>query len=362
LVYILTDFVGKVGLCVCAFLAVFLIAAVLDDLEDLLRHDAGVAAIVRYFMLLQPLHLVHALPTGTLLATLLCIGSFCRHRELTASLACGVSPSQFNRPIWLVAVVCTLLQFGLSEFVATRGLTAANRLKREITDPHAARSDPTATAYLAFHDRRTGRDWFFEDFSAHGPSRGVTVTQFRPDRTVSWELRAAGGQHTSGHWQFTDCSLSKFDDDGHLLVEPPRVASELVLPEVTESPRQFTFIRRLGPNPDSGVRSLLGQLHGPRPLSARTRAILTTELWRLLCAPLTLLVAAGLGLRFGVILERNSALRRFLLAGLLFAGYTVAAEMLVVLGRAQMLPALVAGAAPAAVVVAWALIERRAQA
>ena len=50
--YILADYLLILVICLAAFLALFLISQLHDDLEDFIKVDAPGAAIIRYFVLL----------------------------------------------------------------------------------------------------------------------------------------------------------------------------------------------------------------------------------------------------------------------------------------------------------------------
>src|SRR5215471_18000565 len=97
--YLVGEFLRIVALCLVAFIVVYLIADFSDRIDDFLKHQAPVGAIIRYFLVKIPLIVNEVLPIAVLAAMLLSLGGFSRHNELTAMRACGVSSAQIVAPL-----------------------------------------------------------------------------------------------------------------------------------------------------------------------------------------------------------------------------------------------------------------------
>jgi lipopolysaccharide export system permease protein len=81
-----------------------------DRLDDFIRQDANVAAVLRYFFFKAPLFVSQMAPAAALTGSLLSLSMLSRSRELLALKACGFSPLQIARPLLLAA---TLLSVGV---------------------------------------------------------------------------------------------------------------------------------------------------------------------------------------------------------------------------------------------------------
>ncbi|MGH7820492.1 MAG: LptF/LptG family permease, partial [Candidatus Binatia bacterium] len=72
--YLAEEFARILTLCLVAFVVVYLIADFSDRIDDFLKHQATVGAIVRYFLVKIPLILNEVLPIAVLAAMLLALG------------------------------------------------------------------------------------------------------------------------------------------------------------------------------------------------------------------------------------------------------------------------------------------------
>ena len=160
--YVLTDFLVVLLICVLAFQILFLFSTLMDDLNDFVQAQAPTTQILRYFLLIQPQYLVRVLPMSTLVASTWVIVKLCRHHELTAMRASGISLLQIAQPILVAAVVLTLTQFVVAEWAAPAASQNAQRLRRILTHPDQA-DLPEIRAHLAFRNRQERRDWLFHE-------------------------------------------------------------------------------------------------------------------------------------------------------------------------------------------------------
>ena len=193
-------------LCIVVLLAFFLVAAIFDDLEDLLDAHAPVLDIVRYFALCLPSYLADAIPASLLLTTTFVLARLCRHNEMAALRASGVSILTITLPIWIIAGLCACLQFTVAEWLAPISLHRATAQKEALQGKH---SDTDWPATIAYRNRHGRRDWLFEDFSPNAASRGVRVSQYREDGTIDWELRAVAAVYRDA-WIFDDAVSRHF--------------------------------------------------------------------------------------------------------------------------------------------------------
>ncbi len=355
--YVLTNFLVILVNCLVAFLMLFLLAAVYDDLEDFLKVRAPVSVIARYFMLLQPTHFVNGLPMSLLLATMYCVANLCRHNEITAVRANGISVAQLATPIWIVALICSALHFVTAEWWAPAAIQRAQALKTLTTDPQRIHGN-TTSAYLAYHNSEELRDWLFEDFDQNGISTGIFITQFRLDGTEEWELRAEGGDYITDNWIFIKGVKQEFTRLGDQTLRPPERFEHLTCPDLTEDPRDISFIYNLKLNQSMAIPKILRILRSQSiNVSPSTEAILKTYLFNRIFFPLSCLVAVLLGLPLAVTNERGTAMRSFLTAIGIMVMYMVMTEILIVLGKSQMLPPVVAGALPFLAFTCWGIWE-----
>jgi lipopolysaccharide export system permease protein len=108
--YLIGEFLRILVLCTVAFVVVYLIAEFTDLIDDFIKFNAPIDAIIRFFLVRIPMMIPEVLPIAVLAAMLLGLGGLSRHNELTAMRACGLSSAQIVAPL---LTVCLLLSGGI---------------------------------------------------------------------------------------------------------------------------------------------------------------------------------------------------------------------------------------------------------
>jgi len=103
--YVLGECLRIFGLCMLAFLLIYVLVDFFDHLESYLKHQATIGAVLRHFLYKIPLIVTQLVPVATLAAVLLGLGLMARHNEITALRASGVSTLQIGGPLLLGALV-----------------------------------------------------------------------------------------------------------------------------------------------------------------------------------------------------------------------------------------------------------------
>jgi lipopolysaccharide export system permease protein len=89
--YFLSEFLRVLGLCLAAFVALYLIIDLFGRIEDILSHEVGTGVLIEYFLCNLPLIIYQLCPMAVLLSTFITIGLFVRNHEITALKAHGIS-------------------------------------------------------------------------------------------------------------------------------------------------------------------------------------------------------------------------------------------------------------------------------
>ena len=344
--YVLREYLIVLLCCLGAFLTLFIVASIYDDLAELLKHGADIRLIVYYIFLLQPQHLIHVIPISLLITTVYVVSNLCRYNELTALRASGLSILQIGLPIVGAAIISGVTLLVITEKIAPSATLTATLLKKKLSDPYGKRSKQEKT-YLAFRNKDDRRDWFFKNFDGNGVSYQVNVTQFRPDRSVAWELVAEEAEYTNRNWRFRNSVVRRFDSEGYLLAEKPCPHEILELPELTENPRGFSFLFNLRPLEEYSASSLFGVISTHKAsLTEQTSAILKTYFFYYLFLPFGCLVAIAIGIPLAITEERGSITLNFIIAAATLAVYQLVTQCFIVLGKNQVISPILAGAIP----------------
>ena len=355
-----------------AFLAISLLLAVFDDLPDFSGVDIPPAMTTLYFLARIPDYLLTVVPISALLAASLMTIVLGKNQELTAVRSAGLSLLATAAPVWLLSLALCGAMLLLGECVIPRSTRYVEMVKVDYLDnparkrggakpalaPPAAQGTP-----LAYYNPRKGQEWFFADFRAEGPCRGISVTlqdqEGRPART----LTAASGEYLPGErrWRFHQASLTEYDysQGGLPLASPPRLHPEYPLPGspqaslYRESPRDIQI--QATPLERAPIRDLLRKVRRKILLSPQEMKLAKSLLAYRLATPLGTLVAVLLGFALTLPRGRTSPVRGFVAAVALFVLYTLCSHLFLILGKNGHLWWPLAGALPTLAALAGAL-------
>jgi lipopolysaccharide export system permease protein len=115
--YIIREFLKISTLCVGFFVAIYLVVDFFERIDDFLEAHLPFSVAVEYFLLKLPLIVQQGIPMGVLMGTLITLGLIGRNNELMALKASGVSPGSLVVPIILVALLLSMIDFALAEYV-----------------------------------------------------------------------------------------------------------------------------------------------------------------------------------------------------------------------------------------------------
>ncbi|NOY79404.1 MAG: YjgP/YjgQ family permease [Kiritimatiellaeota bacterium] len=346
--YFTREFIVPLTLCIGGFIAIFLVADTLHFMQDFLEHDPQPGKIILFFLLRQPQNLVQVLPMGTLLSACFVTGTLARNHEVAAVRAAGVSLLRAFLPFWVTAALLALVGLWLNEELVPAFNTKAKRIEQELTS--AAGEPVRGELGLAFRNAAGDRDWFFEQFSATGPQKGVLVKQFSPKRRLlQWEVRAREAQWQNGEWTFLDGQWTRYDKEA--LPSRQTRFTQQTFEELTETPREI--LNSLRPAEQLSASQMLRILRYHRNLPKTTRDVYRTALWYRLAFPFSCLIGALLGVGLCASPERGGALRGFVTAVGIMVLYYVVAQLSVLFGKHGFLPPVVAALLPTLAFGAW---------
>jgi lipopolysaccharide export LptBFGC system permease protein LptF len=92
------------------------------------QFDVPVPAVMSIWLLQIPTGWAYAMPAGLMISTMFVILRQQRDSELVALQTLGVSRLRFARPFIVLGVICTLLSFGISEYVAPQARHLSTKL------------------------------------------------------------------------------------------------------------------------------------------------------------------------------------------------------------------------------------------
>lgn len=337
--YVLRQYLQLLCLSFALLVAGYLIIDVLERLDWFARYQATGVAALRFYGARLPLLISRVVPMALLLATALTVSLFSAHKELVAMRACGISATHMLNSILLICAVTAPLYFALNELVVPRTNAVADRLKtQEIKQrtPEAAR-----TRMAIWYTSGTRVLQAAELDVDLGEALDLSIYELGPEGLPLSRTDARRARHVgNGIWQLTDPVRIEISDRGLREVPAP---SFMRLGEADHT------------SVDPTHRSALQLLRFIDHAAARGYDTTTyrVDLHVKLAAPFACLLLPAVALLFAVHGPPFPRPATTMLVSVgLGVGYILLTGVMASLGYGKALPPMVAGWAPAALLLA----------
>ncbi len=206
------EFLRILSVSLGAFIVIFLLVDILDNIDTYIDRRAPLKAVVMYYVYLCPYIIVLTLPVATLLASLLSVGSMARSNELVAMKTSGVSLYRLLAPLWGIGLALSILVGFLGGWIYPETNARMERIKRhEIERRRTRGSEPKRNLV---HQDEAGRIYHVNMLRAdRGDAEGISIIS-GSDGTVDWRIDAQRGRYVNGLWNLGSGLLRVFS--GHV--------------------------------------------------------------------------------------------------------------------------------------------------
>lgn len=133
--YVLSRFLSILLSAMVAFVTVFLVVDMVENLDKFIDAKMPRQAVVAYYLYTLPWFVSIALPMSTLLATLFSMGLMNKRNEITAMKASGFSIRRIGASLLLVGLVISASSFFFDDLLVSEGM----RLKADVQSQYLAR-------------------------------------------------------------------------------------------------------------------------------------------------------------------------------------------------------------------------------
>lgn len=180
--YILTEFILTMMFALLAFIVIFVVIDMMENLDDFLDRHAAVNIIGKYYLHFIPEIIKLMVPVAMLLSALLTTGRFSTYNELTALKSGGVSLYRFMAPI----IMFSLFMSGALIYFNGWVVPSSNKQKLDIARIYFQKSVEFVSKSNIFIEESATRILsigMYEDHSNMGSQ--VSIQDFDPaDPTV----------------------------------------------------------------------------------------------------------------------------------------------------------------------------------
>ena len=391
--HILGEWLKAFALMIGITVGILILADMSDNLPDMLNAKASTAEILTYYFLVTPAYLPTVIPVSHMLAILVSLGNMQRRSQVTAMRAAGMSLWQITRTVWGASAVLTLLLLMLNASWIPDSVEVSRRILERfdrIADTRKAATNGTTQAAplmpeaivtnLGFNNGEGRRLWFINTFKPESlTAEGVSVYLFDEEHNETERILASSATYDprSGKWRFEKGQLMRFNAEtgapwlskryetsdraapvSTIGKTPAEILSDTefrnqisaIVDKFDENPAHMSSLTKrakdLSLNELSRAMEYVGDSGDPRHAAYSTRyhqIISSPAICLLVCA--LAIPFATTGVRVNPMIGISKALGFFLLLYVLSAAG-------IAMGEAGMLPAILAGWGPIALM-AW---------
>jgi len=228
--YVLRHFLQAYFYCIAAFISIWFIFDVSDNISTFLDERVSGSLIAKYYFTQVPQILVILLPVALLLALLFSLGRMSRSNEIVSMLTAGVSLPRVAAPLLLAALFTTAVSTILNYSLAPHAGYAQKKL---LEDP---RRQGTLLAQI-FRNRTDNRTWFIRMFKPGENSFSTVhvVQQDANDNIMTNYIATSALYHPeTGAWELQQVKVVQYDEIGN--ITSATVSGSLTMNDWSETP------------------------------------------------------------------------------------------------------------------------------
>ena len=341
--YILREFLIPLFYCMAGFLSIYVLFDLFGSFSRIMEAGLSAKEVVSYFCGYLAPYFHYIVPAALMLATLYTMWRFCRHSEVVAMRASGVSLTTIVKPLLAVA----LLMAGAVVYVNEVYMPSMSHWAALMKSCMFDKSQFSRGDNIVFRNPRDGRTWnvdaMLDDRAAR--LKNVHVTVDRPHngpRLMSVEAPEAS--YLDGEWWFTGARVQHYDANGHEIASPTPELDALsfrCFPQFRETPVDLMMQNR--PWRFNSVRERLRYLRTHPDLNESSKNDCVYDTWAQIMSPFACLVITLIAIPAGIASSRQSVFKGILGAlAMYFAFYGVVIGLMIVAKKGWLDPVVCA--------------------
>ena len=132
--YILKSVIYIFVSCIFVFLFLYVIIDVLTNLDDIIKHQATLTLLVRYYLTYLPVMFVQVSPFACLLSTVYTFGKLNHNNEIIAMRSSGLSIFEIARNAIIFGFLISIAVFWVSDRLVPTSLTENQKIKIQMDE------------------------------------------------------------------------------------------------------------------------------------------------------------------------------------------------------------------------------------
>jgi LPS export ABC transporter permease LptG len=233
--YVLRSFLRAYLYCIAAFVSIWLIFDISDNISTFLDDRVSLLLVAQYYLTQVPQIFVILLPVSLLLGLLFSLGRMSRTNELVSMLTAGISIPRLLVPLIGVGFVTALVSGVLNYSLAPHAEQARKTFFETIRDQSQAR-EPGASGQI-FRNRADKRTWFVQRFRP-GQNEFTTVQVLQQDENdnivKNYMATSAVYRPELLAWELQLVKVVNYDRAGNITDD--ELLGSLIMDDWTETP------------------------------------------------------------------------------------------------------------------------------
>lgn len=344
--YILREFLVPLFYCLVGFVAIYILFELFGSFSRMMEAELPVSLAFVYFGGYLAPYFHYLVPAALMLATLYTMWSMCRHSEIVAMRASGISFLAIVRPLLTVSFLLALGVLFVNEWFVPRYAHWAAQMKSEKFDLDKIEKADN----IVFRNTEDGRTWnvdsFLEEDGSALANVHVTVDRLGGGARLM-TITADRADYLDGEWWFTKLHTQHHDANGVEIATVTPEADNLPLrcfDDFGERPSDFIMQNR--PWKFNSISDRFRYLRTHPELTDEKRNELVYDTWAQIMAPWACLIITLFAIPAGIASGRQSVFKGILGAlGLYFAFYGVTIGMMVI-AKSNFCPPILAAVVP----------------
>ena len=213
--YVLSEYLKIFSLSLSCLILIYVVILFFQKIDLMVKYQAPFFLIFKYILYKLPEVIFQwTLPYGVLVATLLTLGTFSRHSEITAMKAGGVSLYRIILPLLFIALVISFVSFLGNEYLVPYG----NQKTQYLLDVEVRKEQPTSFF-------KNYKIWYHGDHhifniqlldSKKKILKGLTLYQLDNRFRCTQRIDAQEARWNNGTWRLYNGVIRIFGEEGDM--------------------------------------------------------------------------------------------------------------------------------------------------
>ena len=235
--YITADFLRILLLAFVAFVVVFVLVDLVENLDKFVDSHTPVKTVVLYYIYYIPYILTLTAPIAVLLAGGFSASIKNKNYEIVAIRSCGIGTARISLPILFVGFLVVVSVFLLSEFIVPRTNLLKNRIRREKILKRRYRQSPRLLVNYLYQSEG-GKIYYFHTYRPKQERGDRVVVQFFDESRVVRRIDAERIFRKGNIWLLVNGVDRIFQGE-----KETAFPFDTLIAPIDESPDEFRYVQ-----------------------------------------------------------------------------------------------------------------------